>query len=102
MGKDLVQQPAQPARHGSAAGRAESPLAGPVSPESCHRSVTLAVRIWGHLPGVTRGVQVGSPALQPSGVQATLAASPGAPGMGWRCQKPWHSSRAGFHLPYHE
>lgn len=77
-------------------------LAGLVSAESCHRSVILVVGIWGHLPAVTQGAQVGSPALQPSGVQATLAASPGAAGMGWECQKPWHSSRAGSCLPYRQ
>lgn len=28
-------------------------LAGPVSPKSCHLSVTLTGWCWGHLPGVT-------------------------------------------------
>lgn len=72
-------------------------LAGLVSPESCHRSVTLAGRFWGHLPVVTQGSQVGSPALQPLGPRQPWLQ---AQGMGWGCQKSWHGSPAGSHLPY--
>lgn len=50
------------------------PLAGPVSPKSCHCLVTFTVRIWGHLPGVTQGHRWSHPL--------------------WGCREPWLQAQA--------